>query len=396
MSSSEEGQRAPLLVLGLASFSSLASMRVCDAILPMLASEFRVTTGTAAQTISAFAVAYGALQLFYGPVGDRLGRARVMAWALLCCAAANVALVTASTLESAVLWRLVAGAASGGIVPLSLAWIGDSVAYERRQEMLSRLMIATILGMISGQWLGGLLAEIVGWRTVFVALAGLFGVAGWLVFREAAVDRSRRSAVSAIAPLSLEAFVQPMVRVVQGSWARRVLATVFIEGALAFAAFSFVPSYLHDRFGLSLGQAGAVVALYGLGGLCFAAIARRAIPRMGERGLVLSGGAALGVALALLALAPAWYVTAPACWLGGLGFYMLHSTLQAHATQMAPEVRGTAVSLFVVFLFLGQSLGVLAASAAVDQGGVRWVFGAAALGLPAVAVWFAAQLRHRR
>lgn len=386
-----------MLVLGLASFSSLASMRVCDAILPMLATEFRVTTGTAAQTISAFAVAYGALQLFYGPVGDRLGRARVMAWALLCCAAANVALVTASTLESAVVWRLVAGAASGGIVPLSLAWIGDSVAYERRQEMLSRLMIATILGMISGQWMGGMFADLVGWRPIFLGLAGLFALAAWPVFRAARDDRVWCTRTAAPTPaLTLRSSGASIASVLKGFWPRRVLCAVTIEGGFAFAGFSFVPSFLHHQFGLTLGQAGSVMALYGLGGLCFAAIARRSIARLGERGLVWCGGGALGVAMALLALAPHWQVAIPACLIGGFGFYMMHSTLQTHATQMAPEHRGTAVSLFVFCLFLGQSLGVALAAAWVDLGAVRAVFAASALALPAIALWFAAQLNHRR
>ena len=40
----------------------------------------------------------------------------------------------------------------------------------------------------------------------------------------------------------------------------------------------------------------------------------------------------------------------PAIALIGLGFYMLHNTLQTNATQMAPEARGLAVSLFAFML----------------------------------------------
>jgi predicted MFS family arabinose efflux permease len=407
-----------MLVLGLASFASMASLRACDSILPLLALEFSTTTGVAAQTISAFAVAYGVLQIFYGPMGDLFGRARLMAWATVCCAGANLALASSPSLGGVIGWRLLAGAASGGIVPLSLALIGDAVAYERRQVMLTRLMIATILGMISGQWLGGLVADALGWRVVFYGLAGLFGMAAWALFHVAAADRRSRVAVqqpsgegareapgvrvlagrpAAVArwPGFQEGFALPIGRVLRVPWARRVLVVVLAEGAFAFAAFSFVPSFLHDRFGLSLGQAGAVMALYGLGGLWFAAVARRAIARLGERGLVLAGGAALGLAMALLTAAPRWQWAVPACLVGGLGFYMLHSTLQTHATQMAPEARGTAVSLFVVFLFFGQSLGVVAASLAVDHASVRWVFAASALALPTAAWWFAAQLARR-
>ncbi|MDZ8226176.1 hypothetical protein [Nostoc sp. ChiVER01] len=40
-----------------------------------------------------------------------------------------------------------------------------------------------------------------------------------------------------------------------------------------------------------------------------------------------------------------------------LGFYMMHSTLQTQATELSPEARGTAVSLFAFSLFLSQGIG---------------------------------------
>ena len=56
------------------------------------------------------------------------------------------------------------------------------------------------------------------------------------------------------------------------------------------------------------------------------------------------GGGALGLAWLTLVLAPAWGWALLACYLSGVGYYALHNTLQTNATQMAPRVRGTAVS----------------------------------------------------
>jgi hypothetical protein len=60
---------------------------------------------------------------------------------------------------------------------------------------------------------------------------------------------------------------------------------------------------------------------------------------------------------------------------------MLHNTLQVQATQMAPEARGTAVTLFACLLFLGQSTGVLIVAFSVDRGWLPPVFTAAAVGV---------------
>ena len=67
---------------------------------------------------------------------------------------------------------------------------------------------------------------------------------------------------------------------------------------------------------------------------------------------------------------------------------MLHTTVQIHVTQVAPEERGSAVALFATFLFLGQASGVWLAARVVDAAGMAPVFMAAAAGLAVLAVLF--------
>ena len=60
--------------MSLATFSSMAVQRMCDPMLPELSREFDAPISEVAQVISVFAIVYGLMQLFYGPVGDRLGK----------------------------------------------------------------------------------------------------------------------------------------------------------------------------------------------------------------------------------------------------------------------------------------------------------------------------------
>jgi predicted MFS family arabinose efflux permease len=78
----------------------------------------------------------------------------------------------------------------------------------------------------------------------------------------------------------------------------------------------------------------------------------------------------------------------------GLGFYMLHNTLQTHGTQMVPEARGLGVAAFATALFFGQSLGVAAAAPVVDRFGVAPAMLATAIGLPLTGLALALRLRH--
>jgi len=137
------------------------------------------------------------------------------------------------------------------------------------------------------------------------------------------------------------------------------------------------------------------VALYGIGGFFYAFAARRLLGALGESGIALSGGIAMGAAWLLLAAGGSWPLALPACLIGGLGFYMLHGTLQTHATQMVPGLRGTAVSLFAMTMFLGISVGVAVASAVVDRFGYRPVFLTCGLALAVLGSVFAFSLRQR-
>ena len=380
---------ATLWIVGACAFTSMASMRICDAMLPAMAVEFGTTSGQAARTISAFALAYGLLQLFFGPLGDRYGKVRVIGFATVACTAGSVAAVLSPSLDWLVASRVLSGAAAAGIVPLTMAWIGDSVSYESRQAVLAQLLGATVFGMISGQWLGGLLADTLGWRSAFVMLAVVFVASGALLL-------TREGRRESVLPPKSESLARRLRTVASAPWARTILVVTAIEGALAFSALAFIPSDLHQRFGLSMPSAGALVAFYGVGGLIYSRTARALLQRMGEAGLAKLGAVTTATAFATIAFAPTWGWVPPACLLAGFGFYALHNTLQTNATQTAPEARGTAVSLFACCLFLGQSIGVAVAAWVVDRSAAPAVFMVSAIGLLLLGFSFGVLIQRRR
>lgn len=385
---SSNGWSTMLWLVSCCAFTSMASMRICDAMLPALADEFAATAGQAARAISAFALAYGFLQLLYGPLGDRYGKVRVIGWATLACTVGSALAAASTSLEWLVASRALSGAAAAGIIPLTMAWIGDTVGYEDRQAVLAQLLGATVFGMIAGQWTGGLLADALGWRSAFVGLAVIFLASGTLLIRRGMAEPSPKHCAR-IGQLH-------RIRSVVGSrWPKVVLVVTAIEGALAFSALAFIPSDLHRRFGLSMPTAGGLVALYGIGGLAYSRAARQMLRRWGETGLARIGGIGTAVAFGTMAIAPSWYFVPPACLLAGFGFYALHNTLQTNATQMAPWARGTAVSLFACSLFLGQSVGVLGAGWLVDHDGAPAVFSISSIGLLVLGLSFAALVKHR-
>jgi YNFM family putative membrane transporter len=378
--------RRAFALLSVAAFSSSASLRICDPMLPALADEFATTLTQAALTISVFALAYGSLQLLYGPLGDRFGKFRMISLAALLSAIGNMAAAATSNLDHLLIARAMSGATVAGIIPLSMAWLGDAVAYEERLDMLSRFMRGQILGLIAGQLLGGLLTDMVGWRWAFVLLSLLqfaTGVLLWRTLKEIPeLDPAHSHAEQQVSSL------QRMQGVVSTRWARIVLVTVAIESMAVFSLIAFMPTYLHQHFNLSLTWSGAVSATFGAGGLVYTFIARRLLGMYGEANVAGIAGVVIGVASLTLMVANTWVLVLLCCVVCGFGYFTLHNTLQANATQMAPEARGTAVSLFAASFFVGQSVGVTTGAHIAATIGPVWLFVVAALLAPATGLTF--------
>ncbi|WP_372526133.1 MFS transporter [Piscinibacter sp.] len=376
-------------------FASGMSLRINDALLPKLVSEFGVSLGTAAQVVSLFATAYGLAQLFFGPVGDRFGKYRVIGWAAAACAATAAGCAAAPGFDSLRIARALAGATAAAVIPLSMAWIGDVVPYEQRQPVLARFLIGQIVGLTTGVWLGGFAADHFSWRAPYIVIAVLFAAMSVALLTLDRMLPPDARVMKLANGSALQRVVSEFASVLSRPWARVILGLVFLEGMCLYGPFAFIASHVHHVFGLSLSAAGALVMLFGLGGFVFAVLSSRLVGRLGEVGLARWGGALMSIALLAIGFAPAWQWALGGCFVLGLGFYMLHNTLQVNATQMAPDRRGAAVSAFAASFFLGQSAGVTLGGLCVGVIGTDRFLALGAVGVLCVAFAFVA-LQGRR
>ncbi|MBC7416186.1 MAG: MFS transporter [Herminiimonas sp.] len=394
-SDTEAIPRSAVIALSFAAFGSGVSLRVTDPLLPRLAQEFSVSLGNAALVVTAFSIAYGLAQLFFGPMGDRFGKYLVVGWACLACSLTALLCALAPDLPLLLLARMLAGATAAAVIPLSMAWIGDVIVYEQRQPVLARFLIGQIMGLSAGVMFGGFAAEHLGWRTPFFAVAAFFVVIGLVL-----LSINRRLPIHArlirrVDGSAWDRMLFEFSQVLAVPWARVVLGTVFLEGMFLYGAFAFIVSHLHLIHSLPLSTAGTVVMLFGFGGLLFALCVTQLVKTLGEVGLTRWGGTLVTLAYLTVAFAPVWWWAVPASFVAGLGFYMLHNTLQINATQMAPERRGAAVSAFASSFFLGQSVGVGLSGLLLAQVGTTGILATGSLGVLLVA-WNFSRLRAQR
>ena len=249
--------RRAILLLSCGTFASMVAQRICDAMLPELSRVFSVGLGQAAQVVSVFAVTYGLAQLFYGPLGDRLGKFRVVTFATLFCSVGSLVAMLSASLDVLLLARVLTALGAAALIPLAMAWIGDHVPSDQLQEMLTRTGLGSTLGIVCGQLVGGLLTDALGWRWAFGFLTGLFGLVGTLMWLDLRRQRQAASAVrSADAPVTAAVartgFVRQAFNIITGPWSRVVLMMAVVEGAVGFGVLAIWASHLHTALNLSL------------------------------------------------------------------------------------------------------------------------------------------------
>ncbi|WP_374241181.1 MFS transporter [Zoogloea sp.] len=391
MHSTASDTRQLLFLLTLAAFASSASFRVCDPMLPGLAGQFGASTAEVALIITGFTIAYGAMQLVYGPLGERFERFTIITRATALCAVGSVGAALAPSLELLTACRILTGVAAAGIIPMSLATVSDLIPADQRQATLARLFSGQILGMVFGQVLGGLCVDLGLWRLAFGVLTGLYLLIAFALGRQAHLGAATRGGGPSGA--SVASLYRTALGLLVAAETRGVMACFFVEAALVFGVLAFLPLYLHQHFGLALAQATLPLLLYGAGGLLFSFAAGRLGGRMNHRAFPV--GAACLVALAnvvaVVAAHPGWIFAA--ALLSGFGYYQLHSALLFQITQRAPAARSLALALSISLFFVGQSVGVFAAGWLVDQGQIMMVFISAALGMPLLGLAVGRQIR---
>lgn len=341
-----------LTAVALAAFASSLFLRMADPIVPRIAADLGVEVQQVALLGTAFALPWAMMQPILGPLGDLVGKTRVITASLAMLVLTALAGAAAPDFTFLIGSRVLSGIVGGGVFPVAMALIGDLVPLENRQVAIARLLTASIVGILLGASASGIVADFVGWRGVFVVVAAIAAIA--LVAVVVGVRGMRpppagRVNVAAAAENYRQVFANPK--------AKYCFAAVFIEGLTIFGLFPFVATFVAAAGEPRSTVAGIVVGAFAIGGMLYSLFAKVVVPRFATRTLMVGGSLLAALGLIIEAVVPPWPVQLVAMAILGFGFYLLHACIQVQMTELAPRARGTAVSMHSFAYFLGQAAG---------------------------------------
>ena len=347
-------QRLPpaINVIALTSFAASLSTRALDPVLPHVAADFGVSIATAAAFSAVYAFTFAIVQPAVGAAADLFGKARLMIACLVLLGIANILGALAGSFPLLFASRILAGIASGGIFPVALGLTSDLVAPDKRQVAIGRTLAGSMTGNLLGASLSGLIGDFLGWRGVLVVLGGLAALTSVVVaagFRGAQLTRPPKTNLSMLRHGYRTIFSNPNAAI--------CYSAVFIEGCCVLGLFPYIAQFLVDLGQPSLSIAGLVIAGFAIGGLVYTLTVSRFLPRLGVKGMMITGATLVGLQLAAVGFGAAWKIQFVNLLFMGWGFYMIHGCLQVFASELSVEARATAMSLHSFFFFMGQTIG---------------------------------------
>ena len=216
---------------------------------------------------------------FAGALADVLGRKRVIVAAMLVLAIPTALLATAPSLHALIGWRFAQGLVLPPVFTVVVAYIGEEWPPAEATGVTGLYMAATSVGGFCGRFFSGLLADTVGWRNGFLAIAAVTFACGLAVAAILPRERNfvRSEGVFASTRQMLGHLRNPRLLAIYavgfGTLFNFVALFTYVVFVLAAPPFNLPPTALGAIFVTYL--AGSVVVL-GLG---------RAVARFGRRTL---------------------------------------------------------------------------------------------------------------
>ncbi|KEA65103.1 Permeases of the major facilitator superfamily [Marinobacterium lacunae] len=339
------------LALVLGSFMIFANVYVTQPLLPMLAEDFGISPLLAGWSFTVTTLMLGLSLLFYGPLSDALGRRVIMLVTMTGAALVTVALALVRDYYVLLALRALQGVLLGGLPAVAIAYMGDEFSKRAVAVAVGLYISGNSLGGIGGRLVGGFVGEWLGWSNAFLVMSGVSLVC--LLAFALLLPPSQHFSPRPVRPRQMLADLALHLR-------NPALLLAYIIGGLNF--FIFVNQYSYVTFVLADAPYNLPPSLLGLLFLTYLS---------GTVGSTLAGRVALkisqprcmtlGIVILMIGSAVTLMPGLPAIILGLLinsfGFFFAHSSVSSWVSHNAERAKASASSLYLMFYYLGASVG---------------------------------------
>ena len=344
--------RATILLLGgVAALGSLATQLLVPA-LPTIASELDIGVASAQLVLGVFLVGLGGGQLLVGPLADRMERRSLLLAGLAVYSIGSLIGCFAGSFGVLLLARLAQAIGSAAGLVTARVLLNGMVPPERAVAAQASLMAVVLISPALAPVIGGLLAELFGWRAIMGLLSAAAIIAALVVLRRVPLSREARPAASAAG------LKRAYVRLLSNRRFLSATAAMAFGSSLLYVFLGAAPFLLETDYHLSPRETGMCLLLIAGTSIGGARLVGRLQGRVDT--LMLGCGLNLGALLLLAALSlngpPVLPLLLAPLMILGLCAGMIGPTAMGHVLASEPGIEGTATSLAGAFQMLASAL----------------------------------------
>ncbi|WP_233350280.1 MFS transporter [Kushneria phosphatilytica] len=339
------------LALSLGSFLIFVNLYAIQPLMPRVGEELALSSLQASWLLSVSTLTLALALLIFGPLSDAIGRRALMLITMALATVCTLMISLAPGYASLLALRALQGFLLGGLPAVAVAWMGDEFTRPALTMAVGLYISGNSLGGISGRVIGGAVGGVWGWRTSFVVV-GLLSIVAWLVFYWL-LPRQQ-----SFVPQSLN--LKRMGGDLKGHLRNRMLLGAYLIGGLNFFIFVNLYSYITFRlsappFGLATQWLGLLFLTY-LGGTIGSAFSGRLTGRLSQPAVMMAGIVLLMIGTLITLSSSIIFIIMGLCC-NAFGFFMCHSMASSWVGRQAVGARASASSLYLMFYYLGASLG---------------------------------------
>ncbi len=143
--------------------------------LPEMVKYFHTTEAVLNITLYGFMFFQAVSMLILGPISDKYGRKPILTLSIIAYIITSLLASVAPTIETFIICRMIQGAASGGMLVVSIALVKDCFEERVRNTIFTLTVVLGVIGPVASPVLGAYLIEAVNWQST-LAFPGLLTV----------------------------------------------------------------------------------------------------------------------------------------------------------------------------------------------------------------------------
>ena len=317
--------------------------------LPLIEDEFSILHSEAGLLMSSYLLAYAIMQIPAGVFSDRFGGKYIIVLGLLISSLSNVFIGLSSGFTSIVLYRFLTGLGAGTYFSASISIISNTFPTGRRGKPIGLTSSGIGVGTVTAVFLGGLIAELSGWRLVFLifTIPGLIGtILFWRLVKEGKHHRNTGN------------YMISYMNVFRNKSLTNLTIIHFLVLATYFSLNTFIPTYLTVEAKLSILFANIIFMALPLFEIPAGPLGGFLADRIGKKHVSITGLIVVAFIASILPLAKSPILFFISLILIGFMIRTILTVLSVFVTDTSPpSTVGTALGLYNAIGFLGSSIG---------------------------------------